>query len=245
MSALDIALVNYGIMTDNICLFYIAECLKKHIKSVEEHSIKKIDCAHVFRVVPFNDQDETLRELWRLIGQCLSRVCSKRCSWSNVEVRAAAPNVCNFTTVAEEVVVYWLFVSEGEDWVNEFQTKETQPHSGTGGEDGISSNSGSQRKKSGTHKSIEYLKHWYQLRSLVEERRAKRGISESWDDAWRQFANEDIEMTKKKKGTRKRSIKDVLPTFEDVLGVGETLSSYSSGIVLDDDLQLCTQTSAV
>jgi hypothetical protein len=211
---------------------------------VEEYAISTTDCALLFRAVPYNDQDDTVREKWHLIGQCLSKICSKRCSWSNVEVRAAAANVCNFTTVAEEAIVYWLFVSEGEDWLKEFQRKETQKDSSVGeGEE--FSNSGSQHKKCGTHKSIEYLKHWYQLRELVQERRDNREISESWDDAWREFACEEIALKKNKKGTRKRSIKDVLPKFEDVLGVGKPQGRFSSGIVLDDDLQLCTQTSAV
>jgi hypothetical protein len=179
-----------------------------------------------------------VREKWHLIGQCLSKICSKRCSWSNVEVRAAAANVCNFTTVAEEAIVYWLFVSEGEDWLKEFQRKETQKDSSVGeGEE--FSNSGSQRKKCGTHKSIEYLKHWYQLRELVQERRDNREISESWDDAWREFACEEIALKKNKKGTRKRSIKDVLPKFEDVLGVGKPQGRFSSGIVLDVFFRHC------
>jgi hypothetical protein len=40
-----------------------------------------------------------------------------------VEVRAAAPNVCTFTTVAEEAIIFWIFVSEGEDWIQEFKAK--------------------------------------------------------------------------------------------------------------------------
>jgi hypothetical protein len=143
----------------------------------------------------------------------------------------AAANVCNFTTV--EAVVYWLFVMEREDWVNEFQKKESQKASSVGKGDEIS-NSGSQRKNCGTHKSIEYLKRWYQLCKLVQGQHAKREISELWYDAWREFACEEITLKNNKKGK-----------FEDVLGVGKAQGIFSSGIVLDDDLQLCKQTSEV
>jgi hypothetical protein len=127
-------------------------------------------------------------------------------------------------------------VTESEDWVKEFQRKETQKASSVGEGDEIS-NSGSHGKKCGTHKLIEeYLKHWYQLCKLVQGRHAKREISESWYDSWREFACEEITLKKNK---------DVLPKFEDVFGGGKTQGRFSSGIVLDTDLQLCTQTSEV
>jgi hypothetical protein len=77
------------------------------------------DCAHVFRKV-----NEVVREKWLLIGQCLSRVCSKRCTWSDIEVRASASNVCDYTMVAEEAIIYWLFVSKGKEWLHEFEASE-------------------------------------------------------------------------------------------------------------------------
>jgi hypothetical protein len=183
----------FGTVTDNVCFFYIADYLKKHNALGEEYAIIKTDCALLFRAVPLNDQDEAVLEKWHLIGQCLSKICSKRCSWSNVEVTAAVANVCNFATVTKR-----FFVTESEDWVKEFQRKETQKASSVGEGDEIS-NSGSQHKKCGTHKSIEYLKHWYQLCELVQGRHAKRGISESWYDSWREFACEEITLKKNKK----------------------------------------------
>jgi hypothetical protein len=78
---------------------------KKHMVSVENFVIAKYDCLMVFHTVKYDGADHKARqEKWKLVGQwCLSRVCSKRCSWwSKLDVRAAAPIVCNFTTVAEE-----------------------------------------------------------------------------------------------------------------------------------------------
>jgi hypothetical protein len=56
----------------------------------------------VFRRVPYNSEDVVLQEKWCLIGQCLSRVGSKRCTWSDLEVRASAANVCDYTTLVQE-----------------------------------------------------------------------------------------------------------------------------------------------
>jgi hypothetical protein len=49
------------------------------------------------------------------------------------------------------------------------------------------------------------------------------------------------------KGGRKRSIRDVLPKFEDVLGVGDSPEGiYTSELEIDEDFALlCTQTSGV
>jgi hypothetical protein len=83
------------------------------------------------------------------------------------------------------------------------------------------------------------LKHWWQLKTLVKARRLNRDISEKWDEAWKLFAYEELELKKKtKKGVRKRSIRDVLPTFEDVLGVGESEGDYTSWLEIDEDLDL-------
>jgi hypothetical protein len=194
------------------------------------------DCAHVFRKVPYNgEENEVVREKWRLTGQCLSRVCSKRCTWSDLEVRANAPNVCDYTTGAEEAIVLWLFVSEGEDWLLEFNKKNGQ---GKDHENDAETTSTSHRKKNGQHKTLSFLKHWWQLKTLVKARRLNRDISEKWDEAWKLFACEELELKKNKKGVRKRSIRDVLPTFEDVLGVGESEGDYTSGLEIDEDLDL-------
>jgi hypothetical protein len=41
-------------------------------------------------------------------------------------------------------------------------------------------------------------------------------------------------------------IRDVSPTFEDVLGIGESEGNYTSGLEIDEDLDLfVTQTSDV
>jgi hypothetical protein len=82
------------------------------------------------------------------------------------------------------------------------------------------------------------LKHWWQLKTLVKARRLNRDISEKWDEAWKLFACEELELKKNKKGVRKRSIRDVLPTFEDVLSVGESEGDYTSGLEIDEDLDL-------
>jgi hypothetical protein len=217
--------------------------LKHHKDSVKKFVITTDDCAHLFRKIPYESVDLALQEKWRLIGQCLSKVCSKRCTWSDPEVRASAANVCEYTTPAEEAIVYWLFVSEGEDWIREFEgiqgksTKEV---------DDADTTSTTQRKRCGKHKTLCYLKHWWQLRGIVKTRRLNRHISGKWDEAWKMFACEELEIKKNKRGNRKRSIKDVLPTFEDVLGVGESEGDYKSGLDIEEDLDLfCTQASGV
>jgi hypothetical protein len=46
--------------------------------------------------------------------------------------------------------------------------------------------------------------------------------------------------------SQKRSIQDVLPMFEDVLGIGESEVDYTSGLKIDEDLALfVTQASDV
>jgi hypothetical protein len=91
---------------------------------------------------------------------------------------------------------------------------------------------------------LAYLKHCWQLRSAVEARRNNQEISQGWDEALKSFACEDLEYKKTKRVRRKRTIKDVLPSFEDVLGVGEQEGTY--GLSAEDDLQqFCTQTSGV
>lgn len=162
--------------------------------------ITKHDCAMVFRAVPYDGADDTIREKWKLVGQCLSRMCSKRCSWSKLEVRAAAANVCQFTTVAEEAIIYWIFVTEGNGWLNEVQgvvlENDSDEEDGTiGGTTNVSTG----RKKCGQHKTVSHLEHWRQLFGLVKTRRENRGISESWDNAWMTFAEEDLENKKNKK----------------------------------------------
>jgi hypothetical protein len=222
---------------------YIVDYLKCHSQSVDQFAITMDDCAHVFRKVPYNgEENEVVREKWRLVGQCLSRVCSKRCTWSDLEVRANAPNVCDYTTGAEEAIVLWLFVSEGEDWLLEFNKKNGGSHDG---DHDAETTSTSRRKKNGQHKTLSYLKHWWQLKTLVKARRLNHDISEKWEEAWKLFACEELKAKKNKKGSRKRSIQDVLPTFEDVLGVGESEGDYTSGLEIEDFALLCTQTSGV
>jgi hypothetical protein len=222
--------------------------LKKYIISVENFAITTRDCSMVFRTVPYDGADEALREKWKLVGQCLSRVCSKRCSWSKLEVRAAAANVCNFTTVAEEAIVYWIFVTEGEGWLKEakgVQGNDADEEEGT--VSGMTNTSS--RKKCGQHKTATHLEHWRQLFCLVKTKRDNRSISESWDNAWMTFAAEELEYKKTKKMTRKRRVKDVLPKFEDVLGVGSAAIESSSAyeLVISDatSLGFCTQKASV
>jgi hypothetical protein len=216
--------------------------LNRHKESVKEFVITTDDCAHLFRKVPYDSADVAVQEKWRLIGQCLSKVCSKRCTWSDLEVRASAANVCEYTTPAEEAIVYWLFVSEGDAWLQEFE--------GENGKNKVSDDSGTanttQRKKCGKHKTLCYLKHWWQLRSIVKSRRHSRDISGKWDEAWKVFACEELNLKNNTRVSRKRSIQDVLPKFEDVLGVGESEGDYTSGLEIEEDLSLfCTQSSGV
>jgi hypothetical protein len=222
---------------------YNIDYLESHKESVKEFAITKEDCTHVFRKVPYNKENQVLQEKWRLIGQCLSRVCSKKCTWSDVEVRASAPNVCDYTTVAEEAIVYWLFVSEGEYWLIEFNCK----NGGVNNHDiDADTTSTAQRKKCGQHKTLSFLKHWWQLKVVVKSRRQNRGISEKWDEAWQIFAGDELKIKKNKKGGRKRTIRDVLPTFEDVLGIGDSEGDYTSGLEIEDDFGLfITQTTDV
>jgi hypothetical protein len=218
--------------------------LESHNDSLREFTITKEDCSHVFCKVPYEKDNQVVREKWRLIGQCLSRVCSKRCTWWDLEVRATAANACDYTTVAEEAIVYWLFISEGNDWVHEFNIKNGD---GNSPENDADTTSTAQRKKCGQHKTLQFLKHWWQLKVVVKSRRLNSGISQKLDEAWRIFAGEELQLKKNKNRGRKRTIQDVLPTFEDVLGIGESEGDYTSGgLEIEDDLELfVTQTSDV
>jgi hypothetical protein len=150
--------------------------------------------------------------------------------------------VCDYTSPAEEAIVYWLFVSEGEDWLHEFEGIGSRNKVG----EDADTTSTSQRKKCGKHKTLCYLKHWWQLRSIVKTRRLNRDISGKWDEAWRVFACEELQLKNNKRLSRKRSIQDMLPTFEDVLGVGESEGDYTSGLEINEDLTIfCTQASGV
>jgi hypothetical protein len=216
--------------------------LAKHEEEIDRFAITKQDCALLFRKVPYDGGDAVVREKWKLIGNCLAKVCTKRCSWSELEIRAMEANVCTYTTNAEEAIVYWLFVSEGNDWVQDFKKKNSEDVLEE--ENATEASEKTQRKKCGKHKTLAYLKHWWQLRSLVEARRNNREISQGWDEALKFFAGEELEYKKTKRVRRKRTIKDVLPSFEDVLGVGEKEGTY--GQAVEDDLQqFCTQTSGV
>jgi hypothetical protein len=219
--------------------------LGKHEAELDKFAITVKDCALLFRKVPYDGGDAVVREKWKLIGNCLAKVCTKRCSWSELEIRATEANVCTYTTNAEEAIVYWLFVSEGDDWVQDFKNKNNEEVlEDESGNNATEASERSQRKKCGKHKTLAYLKHWWQLRSLVEARRNNREISQGWDEALKSFACEDLENKKTKRVRCKRTIKDVLPSFEDVLGVGEQEGTY--GLSTEDDLQqFCTQTSGV
>lgn len=211
---------------------------------MDKFAISMEDCARVFRKIPYDSTDVEVQEKWRLIGQCLLRVCGKRCTWWKLEVRASEANVCTFTTVAEEAIVYWLFVTEGEDWVKEFQGDDRRDDNDDG--DTMESNSSAQRKKCGKHKTLTYLKHWWQIKTFVEARRQKREISSGWDEAWRLFAEEEIELKRNRRVKRKRTSKDVLPTFEDVMNVGESEGTITSSVVLEEDFQrICRQKTAI
>jgi hypothetical protein len=195
-----------------------ADYLESHKESVDEFSITPMDdCAHVFHKVPYNSENKVVREKWQLIGQCLSKVCSKCCTWSEIEVCASTPNVCDYyTTVAEEAIVYWLFVSEGKEWLHEFEASEgcKKPEEDT-------DTTSTQRKKCGRHKMLSYLKHWWQLKTIVRLGRFLHVTREE-----------------KKRMSQKRSIQDVLPMFEDGLGIGESEVDYTSGLNIVEDLAL-------
>jgi hypothetical protein len=94
----------------------------------------------------------------------------------------------------------------------------------------------SQRKKSGQHKMLSFLKHWWQLKTIVKAHHQKCNISKKWDEAWKLFVCEELELKKNKKGGWKRMIRYVLPTFEDVLGIGKSEGDYTSGLEVDKDL---------
>jgi hypothetical protein len=61
----------------------------------------------------------------------------------------------------------------------------------------------SQRKKNGQHKTLSYLKHWWQLKTLVKARRLNNDISEKWDEAWKLFACEELKVKKIRRGVGK------------------------------------------
>jgi hypothetical protein len=124
-------------------------------------------------------------------------------------------------------------VSEGEDWIKEFKAKKknySEPEDNEDEETDGDANTSKSRKKNGQHKTVTYLPHWRQLFGLVKNKRENREISDGWDNAWTSFAIDELECKKEKNCTKKRKIKDVLPKFEDVLGVGDhtAISSYSS-----------------
>jgi hypothetical protein len=71
-----------------------------------------------------------------------------------------------------------------------------------------------------------------------------REISKDWDAAWMKFAAEELEMKNNKKHKRKRDHVDVLPKYEDVLGIGETegIKNGLTGAVLEEETELlCVQ----
>jgi hypothetical protein len=98
--------------------------------------------------------------------------------------------------------VYWLFVSEGKEWLMEFKIK--NGHINNGDSDDTVTTSTSKRKKSGQQKTLSFLKHWWQLKTIVKARRHQRDISEKWDEAWKLFACNELELKKKiRKGVGK------------------------------------------
>jgi hypothetical protein len=143
--------------------------------------------------------------------------------------------------VAEEAIVYWLFVSEGEYWLIEFNCKNGGVNNH---EIDADTTSTAQRKKCGQHKMLSLLKHWWQLKVVVKSRRQNRGISEKWDEAWKIFAGDELELKKVRKGVGRE--RDVLPIFEDVLGIGDSEGDYTSGLEIEEDFSLfITQTTDV
>jgi hypothetical protein len=109
-----------------------------------------------------------------------------------------APNVCDYTTGAEEAIVYWLFVSKGKEWLMEFHSNKNVDSNDT-----VTTSTRSQHKKSGYHKMLSFLKHWWQLKTIVKARHQKHNISEKWDEAWKLFAYEELELKKIRKGVGK------------------------------------------
>jgi hypothetical protein len=159
-------------------------------------------------------------------------------------VRAAGANVCSYTYVAEEAIVYWLIVSEEEGWFSAFEKKYVLMDHG-GDMDEVDDSTGrKQRKKRGTHKTQQFLKHWWQLKAVYAARRQNREISTDWDVAWMKFAVEELESKNNKKQKHKQKHVDVLPSYEDVLGIGgnECIKTGSLGAVLEEDAELlCIQ----
>jgi hypothetical protein len=65
-------------------------------------------------------------------------------------VRAAGANVCNYTHVAEEAIIYWLLITEEEGWFSAFETKYLLL-GGIDMGDGDDDTGPTKRKKCGTH----------------------------------------------------------------------------------------------
>jgi hypothetical protein len=101
-----------------------------------------------------------------------------------------------------------------------------------------------QQIRCGTHKMQQFLKHWWQLKVVYTAWRQNREISNEWDVVWMKFAAEELEMKNNKKQKHKWKHVDVLPSYEDVLGIGETecIKNGLTGAVLEEDAELlCTQ----
>jgi hypothetical protein len=229
-----------------IFVLYVTEYLKQHKAVLLDYRITTTDCAKVFHREKYdgNNNEVLVREKWRFIGQCLARICTKSCSWLDIVVRAAGVNECNYTYVAEEAIVYWLFVSKEEGWFSTFEQKYVLMD-GDDMDEVDDSIGRTQHKRCGTHKTHQqFLKHWWQHKAVYKARRENREISKEWDAAWMKFAAEELEMKNNKKQKHKQKHVDVLPSYEDVLGIGETecIKIGSTGAVLEEDAELlCTQ----
>lgn len=194
------------------------------MENLKEYVITERDFGKVFRQTPYSESDPVMEEKWRLIGDCMVRVCSKHCTWRKLSIRAEADDACKFVTPAEEAVVYWLFTSEGKDWVQGFQDQIMQDGVG-----GIGEQKGSKKRK-GIHKTREYRIHYAKLVDIVAESR-KSCHSREWDKALQGYALKELEAKEKNKQRRKQSLKSVIPTFDkenDVLGLSTSSAEVLS-----------------
>jgi hypothetical protein len=118
--------------------------------------------------------------------------------------------MCNYIFVAEEAIVYWLFVSEEEGWFSAFEQKWYVLVMGGDDTDEVDNSTGrTQHPRCGTHKTQLLLKHWWQLKAVYKAWQENRVISKEWDAAWMKFAAGELEMKNNKKGKRKQKHVDV------------------------------------
>jgi hypothetical protein len=199
---------------------------------MQDYIICEKDFGKIFRQTSYSTCGKVMQEKWKLIGDCMVRVCSKHSTWRKLSIRTEAEDVCKFVTTAEEAVVYWLFLSEGKDWVDGFQDILVDNSEKITGEDS------KPKKKKGMHKTREYRVHYAKLVSIVAESRRSCHSSE-WDKAIQGFAIEEMNQKERNKKKRKQDLRSVIPSFDkenDVLGLStSSAESMSLNLVIDPD----------